>query len=208
MKRIALPLAAAAALTLMVTPAARAGVPSVANSTVDPCLRVCPAGDMTFHVVVRDGTFNPVPGSSVAIDLCACPGVVLCPLNGSENYIVSSGCMVVQITNAAGVADYQIRAGGTCSGGPIPVYADGQLLATRTAVSSPDQNGDVIVNATDQAILAGKMSGPYDPTGDFNCSGSVEPGDANILASHLGHSCAVAVPTRPATWGRIKTIYR
>jgi hypothetical protein len=191
---------------LAVTPAF-AGVPSSANSYVDPCLRICPAGDMNFHVVVRDVSSNPVANSSVAIQLCVCHAIVLCPLNGNENYSIN-GCDIVAITNAAGIADIQLRAGGTCSGGPINVYADGVLLATLSAVSSPDQNGDDAVTAADQAILAGKMGGPYDPTGDFNCSAGLDPGDQLILDSHLGHSCAAVVPTRPSSWGRVKTIYR
>lgn len=194
-----------AALALA-APAAHAGIPSAANSIVDPCLRVCPAGDMNFHVQVKDIGGNVVIASSVVIDVCGCPGVVLCPLNGGESYSIVAGCNVVMTTNAAGIADFQIRAGGTCTG-TVNVYADGVLLRTINAISSPDQDGDLMVAPADQAILAAKFPGP-DPTGDFNCSAGMDPGDQAIQAAHLGHSCAVVVPNRPSTWGRVKTIYR
>jgi hypothetical protein len=200
---------AALLLTIALAVPAFAMVPSPATSYVDPCLRVCPAGDMNFHVVVRDPASNPVANSTVMIDLCACPGVVLCPPIGNEGYSIFNGCQVVAFTSVSGFADFQLRAGGTCSGGPVNVYADGVLLATLTAVSSPDQNGDASVTATDQGILAAtKMNGPYDRTADFNCSAGLDPGDQLILDSHLGHSCAAVVPTRPSSWGRVKTIYR
>ena len=206
-RHLALPLALAA-LAWIAIPNVRANVPSPAHSTVDPCLRVCPAGDMTFHVLVRDFSANPVAGSTVVIDLCSCPGVILCPPTGSEPYTLSGGCTVLMPTNGAGVADLPIRAGGTCRGSAVRVFADGILLTTLTAVSSPDQNGDATVSAVDQGILAARLGGPYDPTGDFNCSGALEAGDQAILAGHLGHSCAAVVPVLPGSWGRIKTIYR
>ncbi len=112
--------------------------------------------------------------------------------------------------NALGVADFPLRAGGTCSGGSIKVHAGGAPLATRTAVASPDQNGDAVVNATDNAILGVKLAGPYDPTADFNCSGALEAGDQAILTVHGGggHGCSVVVPVWPGTWGRLKILYR
>src|SRR5205823_4880991 len=102
--------ASIACLACLIAPAARAALPSPSTSTVDPCLRVCPAGGMTFHVVVRDYANNPQPGSLVVIDLCSCPGVVLCPLNGGEAYTIANGCIVRMQANGQGVADFQIRA--------------------------------------------------------------------------------------------------
>lgn len=184
-----------------------AAVPSPANSTVDPCLRVCPAGDMNFHVVVRDLASNPVGNSTVTVDLSACPSVVLCPPLGSEPYTIAPGPVIVTTTNALGIAGVPLRAGGTC-GGPVNVHADGVLLATLTAVPSPDQNGDAVVNATDQGILAVKLGGLYDPTADINCNTTMGPDDSAALDHHLGHSCGAVVPVQPRSWGRIKIRYR
>ena len=189
----------------LVAPTAHAGVPSASQSYVDPCLRICPSGDMNFHVVVRDASANPIANSTVSIALCPCRSIVLCPLNGNERYAIT-GCDIVAVTNAAGIVDIQLRGGGTCNG-PVQVFADGIPLSTLGGVSSPDQDGNASVDVIDQTILAAKFPGP-DPTGDFNCSAGLDPGDQLIQNSHLGHSCAVVVPNRSTTWGRIKTIYR
>jgi hypothetical protein len=185
---------------------ASAAVPSAARSKVDPCLRICPAGDMNFHVVVHDAANNPKPGAAVVIDLCQCPGVALCALTGGEAYSIS-GCTVSTTANAAGAADFLIRAGGTCASG-VHVLADGVMLAINVPAVSPDQNGDLVVDGTDQAILAAKIGGPFDRTGDLNCSGTLDASDQNILAAHLDHSCARVVPVRPSSWGTIKMLYR
>jgi len=191
-------------------PAAHAGtaaVPSPATSTVDPCLRICPAGDMNFHVVVRDYSFVPIGNSTVTVDLSACPSVMVCPLIGSEPYTILPGPTIRMTTNALGIADIPLRAGGTC-GGPVNVFADGVLLAILTAVPSPDQNGDAVVNATDQGILAVKLGGAYDPTADINCNTTMGADDSAELVRHLGHSCGAVVPVSPRSWGRIKIHYR
>jgi hypothetical protein len=190
--------------------AAAAAAPSAATSTVDPCLRVCPGGDLTFHVLVRDENGHPIPGSFVDIGLCACPGVTLCPYAGTERYAVFGGCHAVQFTGPDGLADFQLRAGGVCSGVTIPVHADGVLLSSLTSVASSDQNGDQIANATDRIILLSKLAGPYDPTCDFNCSAGFDPGDRAIFEAHIDtvHWCFVIVPTLESSWGRLKTLYR
>ena len=193
-----------AALGVLIGPLAYGAVPDPARSYVDPCLRVCPAGDMVIHVVVRDAANNPQPGALVESDLCACPGIVLCP-SLPIGPVVSS-CTLVATADAAGVVDFRLRAG-TCNG-QVTVRADGVLLAIRNAVSSPDQNGDLTVDAVDAAILTGNLGGPYDPTADLNCSGSLEPGDTGVLNAHLGHSCAAVVPVQPRSWGTIKMLYR
>lgn len=194
----------------LLAPIARAGVPSPGHSDVDPCLRVCPGGDMNFHVLVRDASGLPIAGAFVDIDLCACPGVTFCPYAGSEPYQVFGGCHAVRATGPDGVADFPLRAGGLCSGAAVPVHADGVLLATLTSVASPDQNGDAIVNATDRIVLLPKLDGPYDSTCDFNCGGYLDDGDRAIFETHVDtvHWCQVIVPVRPGSWGSIKTLYR
>ena len=192
---------------VLAAPLAGAAVPSPQNSTVESCLRVCPAGDLHIRVVVRDFANNPIAASTVQLDLCSCPFITLCPQQAGDPYQIVNSCQVLMITDAAGVAEIPLRAGGVCVG-TVNVLADGVNLASRGFVASPDQNGDVIVNATDQAILAAKLGGPYDPTGDLNCSGALEAGDPFVQAGHLGHSCQMVVPTLPKSWGTLKTIYR
>jgi hypothetical protein len=195
------------ATLVLAAPRARAAVPSPQNSTVESCLRICPAGDLHLRVVVRDNASNPVAFSNVVIDFCSCLGVALCPAGGGPHTIGGGGCTVSMLSDAAGVAEFPLRAGGVCVGN-VTVFADGVNLAQRGHVASPDQNGDLTVNATDQTLLALKLGGPYDPTGDLNCSGALEAGDQGVLAGHLGHSCQAVVPALPRSWGTIKTIYR
>jgi hypothetical protein len=195
-----------AGLGVLCTASVWAAVPSPVTSFVDPCLRVCPGGDMNFHVVVRDASSNPVAASTVMIDFSNCVGVVFCPPLPGDPYTFVPPASILMTSNAAGIADFPIRAGGVCVG-TINVYADGVLLASRSAVSSPDQNGDLTVNAVDNGILGGKL-GSSNPTGDFNCSGFVEAGDTGILLAHVGHSCQAVVPVVPRSWGTLKVIYR
>jgi hypothetical protein len=162
---------------------------------------------MAFRVIVRNAVGNPVANAAVVVDFASCFGFTLCPLLGSEPYTLAGPAAILMIADAAGVVDIPIRAGGSCQG-TISVYADGVLLASRGANTSPDQNGDLSVDATDQALLAVKLGGPFDPNADLNCSAALGPGDATVLNAHLGHSCAAVVPVLPSSWGRIKTIYR
>lgn len=174
---------------------ALAGVPDPAHSTMDACLVVCPEGDFTFHVTVRDIAGNPIANSSVHVDMCLCPSVIPCP---------GEGCTYIKLTDAAGNATLQIKAGGTCLAGVL-ITADGVVLGSR-AVASPDQNGDLIVDAADYAAAVGKL-GLSDPTADFDCDGGVTNADLNVVYAHAGHSCQ-AVPGLQQSWGRMKAIYR
>src|SRR6516225_7546743 len=65
-------------LILAVPTLAAGGVPNAITSILDPCLVLCPAGDLQFHVVVRDINFTPVPNSFVVLDFSACPAFAHC----------------------------------------------------------------------------------------------------------------------------------
>lgn len=203
-----LPVVVSAALLSVAAVNAWAAHPYPPACTVDPCVRLCPNGDMALHVVVRDATSQPIPFAQIVVEFTQCPGIFLCPLNGSEPYSISPPSSVDMTVNLSGAADIPIRAGGICSGGLVSVYANGQLIAQRPGVASPDQNGDAVVNAADQAIMAAKIAGSYDPTADLDCDGTLGAVDAGIQNAHLGHSCSAAVPVMPRSWGSIKTIYR
>jgi len=182
---------------IAVTQAATITVPDPARSSVDPCLVVCPQGDIAFHVTVRDIANVPLAGSVVSINFCSCVGhgFELCP---------GVSCQVMAVTNPAGNAVLNIAGGGTCPS-PVTVLADGVPLANRT-IASPDQNGDLVVDAADAAILSGKF-GTSDASGDLDCDGSVSPGDQSFRALHAQHACGV-VPAQKQSWGRTKAIYR
>jgi len=195
-------------LSLALFTSAGADVPSPSASFVDPCLVLCPAGDITFHVVVRNIVGIPIPGAAVDIEYSACPGFHLCSPAGSEPYehLSLPGFETVRvIADGAGRANFPVRAGGTCPAGLVTVYADGVLLA-QFALASPDQDGNGDVDAGDSVVLQSKL-GLDDPTGDLTCDGSVS-GILLEFDRHVGHTCELPTDVPPATWGRLKTLYR
>jgi hypothetical protein len=196
-------LLAAAALVLS-TPPARSAVPSPANSTHDPCFVVCPLGDITYHVTVRDLANNPVGSSNVVLDFSQC-GFVHCTNPGPGIVADDAGHTMSTTANAAGVASFPLKMGGCCP--TVKIFADGVLLAT-VPMSSPDQDANLVVNGTDATILTGLTASPYTVCGDLNCDGAVDATDIAALTAHNGHDCSGVVPTRLRSWGTVKMIYR
>ena len=195
------------------TSPAAAAVPSVANSTVPPCLVACPFGDIPFDVVVRDLANNPVANSSVVIDFSDCPAAYICtaPGNQPDPYTVNLPARTLQLfSNASGLAHFPLRVGGGCAAGTVRVFADGVLLAQR-ALASPDQDGDGftanILN-NDFAIFSAKL-GTSDPTADLDCDGDVDQDDQNIFGFHSSKTCQGFVDAaHRSSWGRVKSHYR
>jgi len=187
---------------------AASGVPSPSNSTVPFCLLGCPAGDMVITIVVRDLANNPVTNSTVVLDFSACPAFTLCPVEPTDPYIYDAPSRTVRaFTDASGTVRFPLRAGGVCgTANGVRVFADGVFLAGRT-FASPDQNGDLFVNAVDQGIASAKL-GFADPTADFDCDGGVTAADLGVVAAHLSHGCSGPTPTRAKSWGSVKIIYR
>jgi hypothetical protein len=195
--------------TLFLLPAvARSGVPSPGNSTVPQCLLGCPAGDFIITIVVRDLASNPVVNSTVLLDFSACPAFTICTPESTDPYIYDAGTRTVRaVTDASGTVRFPLRAGGVCgTANGVSVFADGVYLAGRT-FASPDQNGDLFVNAVDQGIAGAKL-GAADPTADFDCDGTVTAADLGVVDAHLAHGCSGPTPTRARSWGSVKIIYR
>ncbi len=185
-----------------------AGVPDPANSQVDRCLVVCPAGEIVFHVTVRDFNDVPILNSHVAIDFSDCPNFILCPVSTTDPYVRGVGPVIAKSTDAQGHADFAIRAGGGCSGMAARIFADGVFLGQRN-VASPDQDGNLMVQAADLALASSKV-GSTDPTADFDCDGHVTQADVDFVVPHGGHKCPPTdpTPTIRSTWGGLKIIYR
>jgi hypothetical protein len=194
----------AAGLFLISTSTASSGVPSPANSTHDPCFVVCPLGDITYHVTVRDIANNPVAGSTVVLDFSQCV-FVHCQNPGPGIVVNDALHTMTAITNAAGVASFPLKMGGCCPA--VRIVADGVVLAT-VSMTSPDQDANLTVNGADASILTGLMSMPYNVCGDLNCDGLVGATDLSALIAHNGHACSGVVPTRLQSWGMVKTFYR
>ncbi len=198
-----------ASLLLVVLPygTSASGVPSPFTSSVDPCLVLCPYGDLAFSVVVRDIANNPVVNSSVLLDCSSCPGLRLCPNQEVGTTVSSSPCYIQRVTNLTGTVVFHLHAGGLCPGSLIGIFADGIQLARR-ALASPDQNGSLFVNGTDLAIVQAKIGGGFDATADLDCDGALSNGDLVEAQRHTGHACDLVVPNLPQSWGRVKIRYR
>jgi len=191
-------------LTLVVHRPAAAGCSWL--SVADPRLVVCPAGDIPFRILAIKGPF-PVPNDLTSIQVDACPAVHLAPFVGGEDYALVDGIPgVTRNTDADGVADYHLRAGGVCST-PIYVWVDCYVLV-RQGVASPDQDGDLLVGADDLAAIESKL-GSSDLTGDLDGDGAVTAADVAFARLHLGHAAERPTAALPAwSWGRLKAEYR
>jgi hypothetical protein len=111
------------------------------------------------------------------------------------------------IADAIGAAAFPLRGGDVCgTANGVTVFADGVMLSGRT-MASPDQNGDLIVDGTDDAIATAKL-GSSDPTADFDCDGSVTIADVGVVQAHFPHACAEPTKASDRSWGGLKSIYR
>ena len=188
-------------LLLLVPSASLGAVPSPANSVVPPLVG-CPAGDLSFTVLVRDAASNPVPGSTVALSFASCPSFTHC--SGTfPGYVWNPVAhSALAITDSVGQATFAIHQGGVCSA--VSVTADGVPLANR-AFASTDQSNDLQVTLLDVGIVYGKL-GTSDGTADFDGNGVVDAGDTVTVRSHLGHNCTGNPPGSGANAGPDTTV--
>jgi hypothetical protein len=192
------------AIVLVLVPTAYAlAVPSPATSTHDPCFVVCPLADITYHVTVRDVAGIPIVNSTVVLDFSQC-GFVHCQVQPSGIVVNDVAHTMSTLTNASGVASFPLAMGGCCPS--VLISADGVLLAT-VSMTSPDQDASLLVNGVDNALVTAQV-GTANGCADLDCSGTVTATDVAIVVAHNGHSCTGVVPTRPQSWGTLKTIYR
>ncbi|MFI5371849.1 MAG: hypothetical protein ACHQ52_09845 [Candidatus Eisenbacteria bacterium] len=191
------------AIMLVVARVASAAVPNPATSTHDPCFVACPLGDITYHVTVRDVAGNPIQNSTVALDFSQC-GFVHCTAQGGGIVINEAAHQVLAVTGTTGTASFPLGMGGCCPS--VRIFADGVLLAT-VSMTSPDQDSNLIVNGADNSIVTA-LVGSVGGCADLDCDGSVTAADVGVVVAHNGHTCTGVVPTRPRTWGTVKTIYR
>jgi len=133
-------------------------LPNPATSFVSPCFVSCPQGDIAFTVIVHDAANNPEPGASVILDFGACPGATFCAAQEPGTVINPSLRYVGRAADASGTAVFHARVGGLCPGAQMRAIADGVVLALRN-VASMDQDGNLVVDAADQALVAGKVGG-------------------------------------------------
>ena len=187
-----------------------AGVPSPGTSEVDARLFVCPYETIAFNVFVNDAAFNPVANSFVELRFSNCTADPAYPGSVPTHLCPTGGGPLTMYTDVYGQATFLVKAGGVCPASLAQVFADGVLLATR-AVSSPDQDGSLVVLGQDAAILVAKQtSGSYQPTADLDGDGDTnnDPGDYAVYDLHAGHGCDAITPSARRSWGSVKILYR
>jgi hypothetical protein len=195
----------AAAASLLAFSPALAAIPSPITSTLPACMTICPDGDLSFDVVVRDFADIVIANSLVTIELSTCPDLRICPQCGDDYVYDIPTNTIRKFTDAAGHVSFSICGGGACAAGAM-VRADGVPLGQRP-LASTDQNGDFVVDGADAALVASKV-GTTDLSADFDCDGDVDVDDQAIEQAHVGHLCVDPTPVRSSTWGVLKTIYR
>lgn len=195
---------------LAAVPVASAGVPSPANCTLPDCIHCALDGTLLTSVAIRDLANNPVNNSTVTFVWADCPDFVPCPsiLTGVDAYTVDLvNKRFITQSGGNGVVAIYLRGGGGCPSTGFRIYADGILLGTRREASD-DQNGDLVVDATDVALITAKV-GTSDLSGDLNCDGVVDSGhDVAFVQGRFGTICEGPVPARPTSWGHVKILYR
>lgn len=201
-----------AGLSLLAPPTvsrAIASVPSPVNSTFPSCIQVVPGGNFVTTIVVRDLIGNPIAGSVVELSYANCAGLAVCPnVPPLDPYTHDPVAKTITLsTNSSGIASFHLRAGGGCVNSGVDIRADNVFFGSARVVSA-DQNGDLVVNATDVALVTPKI-GTADLSGDVNCDGVVNANDLSEVQSlSFGNACDNPTPTRPTSWGSLKILYR
>lgn len=183
--------------------------PNPYMSTVSRPVVICPAGDSLFVLIGRDVNGVPCAGSEITIDFARCPDFHFCPLRGDEAYSVDpTGLSVTTTTDGLGYLAIAFRGGGTALRDTIKILGDGVPVAL-VGLASLDQNGDLRVDAEDEAIVEARL-GTADWSADFDHDGVVTDSDVAIVHAHLGHFAdgTSSTPVERGSWGRIKRLYR
>lgn len=202
-------------LCLSIAGPARAGGECVAEyCSADPALLLCPAGDLTFHADARIA-----PGAlafrvfEILLDVTDATGLRLAATQPNPGCVLATyggRDIAVQSCNPMGHAEYRLSGGGCGTGAAMPIgnSHDAVILGTPVTFLSPDQDGNLVVDGADLAIIEAKL-GSHDPTADFDFDGTVTEADRTIAQAHYGHlaSGSGPVPVRRGTWGRLKSLY-
>gem|GEM_PF-3238785 len=159
--------------------------PAFCDSTVaDPCVVICPLGDIPYSVFVKDSCGNPICDTAgTFLDFSGCP-TIPCPTMTSWPAVKPDSC-----DPATGEHFFTIAAGSLdCIDCGIHLFVGGTYC--RDLIGRfLDINGDLCVTGNDFL--------PALPCNDYNCDGTIGSDDAAIHAAHLGHCCDAGCPPGP-----------
>ncbi len=154
------------------------GPPLCDSVVTDDCVLICPTGDITHVVTVKDSCGNPFcDPSAVWMDFSQCEAKP-CPGEHPDWPIVyPDSC-----DPATGNHYFSIKASSlTCSDCRIMLFVNGKLCRFLTG-RYLDINNDKCVKPDD---WLGKL-----PCNDYDCDGVITAADQAIHAAHLEHCCS------------------
>ncbi len=155
----------------------------------DPCLVICPLGDISHEVVLKDSCGNPIcdPGLALNFANCAaepCPGE-----HPDWPLVYADSC-----DNATGTHWFSVKASSLdCIDCFVDVTLADGTICRRLETKFLDINNDKCVTPNDW--LGGVAGLP--PCNDYNCDGVTDSLDMAIHDSHLDHCCADQCPPGP-----------
>jgi len=175
-----------ALFTVLAVASASAKVPDLRFSTFDPVLYGDPQGSRAYHMVVRDVANAPISGHVATLDLS---GTSL-RLYDVQEAGTTANCALrtlSRFTDAAGVATFHVRFGGSCSASVL-VTSEGVPLGSVPARSTDIDGVDGCVGLGDLGLFSRAfLDGSADhPELDFDGSGGrVGLGDLVLFGKDL-----------------------
>lgn len=198
-------LAVTAGLALLSAPAI-AGVPSPANSAVDPVAVGNASGNalkgggfgtailgVGFTVVVNDIGGNPIPGAVVTVDFSTASGnngaAGAAVVNPFDTQVAGTtvNCptqTLSKVADGSGVATFQPLFGGAENTPSIEVRANGVLLSVIMARST-DASGNGSTDLPDLSVFQTNLFGVGGVDSDFNLNAAVDLPDLSILQTEI-----------------------
>lgn len=194
--------------------------------------------DGLFTVIVHDGSGGggaAIVGSRVTVSFCGAADLRICQDQQNLAYTVNCAAGTVSaLTDLQGKVDFTIRGGATGQAlgsslrGSVKIFADDPVShqdvllsdpssASGLVCSAPDEDGMSGLGASDFSLFANDLGSSWQRS-DFNGDGVVDATDQGLLTNMFASgrmplSCPTyclgcATPTRAATWGSLKLLYR
>ncbi len=159
--------------------------PSCASTVLDSCLKICPASDIVWPVVIHDTCGDPIcdlTGTWLDFSQCSaepCPGEEPdWPIVYPDSCNPTTGTHYFTIDASLEYCDF-------CD---PPLYVNGEYCRTVYA-RFYDTDGDQCVTSAD--YIHGQVCN------DYNCNFATDPDDSLIFKMHLDHCCGEECDCEP-----------
>lgn len=150
------------------------------NSTTDPVLLICPAGDEQFRVYLKDQDGMPIEGdSSVYLVFNDCEGLISCPPSAPITAVYPGAP-----SDANGVLTFWVAGGGCNTNCEVAVTAPCGIIAT-VPVRMFDTNGDLGVAMSIDLLV------PPDECNNYNGIPGIQVADQARFLQHVPHYCGL-----------------